>query len=106
MQNRRKSAGDLEARGRGTLAKKGSRVVGRDRRGPTPDEDDGQTTEGRVVAAPEISMEVRGGEEAGKKRTGERVSQVHVDIAGPMPIMLDGEREYVYVIVDDYSRGV
>jgi len=42
---------------RGALAKKGSRVVGRDRRGPTPYGDDGQTTEGRMVAA---CMEVRG----------------------------------------------
>ena|SRR5258706_1991493 len=106
MQNRQKSAGDLEAHGRGTLAKKGSQVVGHDRQGPTPDEDDGQMTEGRVVAAPEISMEVRGGEEASKKRMGKRVLQVHVEIAGPMPIMLDGEREYVYIIVDDYSCGV
>src|SRR5258706_6657747 len=106
MQNRQKSAGHLEAHGRGTLAKKGSRVVGHNHQGPTPDEDDGQTTEGRVVAAPEISMEVRGGEEAGKKRTGKRVLQVHVEIAGPMPIMLDGEREHVYIIVDDHSRRV
>jgi len=45
-------------------------------------------------------MEVKGGKEAGKRRMGKWVSQVHVDIAGPMPIMLDGEREYVYVIVD------
>src|SRR5258706_8423712 len=36
---------------------------------------------------------------------GERVS-VHVDIAGPMPIVLAGEREYGYVVVDDYSRAV
>ena len=39
-------------------------------------------------------------------RTGERVSRVHVDIAGPMAIVLAGEREYVYVVVDDYSRAV
>jgi len=31
---------------------------------------------------------------------------VHVDIAGPMPIVLAGEREYGYVVVDDYSRAV
>jgi len=36
---------------RGTLAKKGSQVVGRDCQGPTPHGDDGQTTEEWVVAA-------------------------------------------------------
>src|SRR5258706_12218485 len=104
MQNRQKSAGDLEAHGRGTLAKKGSRVVGHNHQGPTPDEDDGQTTEGRGVAAPEKSMEVGGGEEAGKKRTGKRVLQVHVEITGSMPIFLDGGGEHVYINLDDHSR--
>ncbi|SRR5258706_16421687 len=37
---------------------------------------------------------------------GKGVSQVHVNTAGHMPIMLDGVREYVYVVVDDYSRMV
>ena len=62
-------------------------------------------TAGRVVAALEIPMEVRGGEEAGK-RTGRRVSRVHIDIAGPMPITLASGREYVYIVVDDYTRAV
>ena len=47
----------------------------------------------------EISLEVMGGEETGKERTGERVSRV--------PCLLCWlVREYVYVIVDDYSRAV
>ena len=60
---------------------------------------------GRVVAALEIPMEVRGGEEAGK-RTDKRVSQVHIDIAGPMPIAPTSGREYVCIVVDDYTRAV
>lgn len=45
-------------------------------------------------------------EEAGKERTGGRVSRGHVDMAGPMPIVLACEREHVYFVVDDYSRVV
>jgi len=44
---------------RGMLARKGSWVVGHNHQGPTPDEDDGQTTEGQVVAAPEISTSAK-----------------------------------------------
>ena len=62
-------------------------------------------TAGRVVAALEIPIEVRGGEEAGK-RTGKRVSWVHINIAGPVAITLASGREYVYIVVDDYTRAV
>ena len=62
-------------------------------------------TAGRVVAALEIPMEVRGSEEA-SKRTGKRVSQDHIDIAGSMPITSASGREYVYTVVDDYTRAV
>ena len=58
-----------------------------------------------MVAALEIPMEVRGSEEA-SKRTGKRVSRVHIDIAGPMPITLASGREYMYIVVDDYTRAV
>ncbi len=59
-------------------------------------------TAGWVMAAPAISIE------AGKERTSKRVSRGHIDIAGPMPVVLAGEREYVYmyVVVDDYTRTV
>ncbi len=43
---------------------------------------------------------------ARRGRASERVSRVHVDTAGPMPIVLASEREYGYVVVDDYSRAV
>ena len=58
-----------------------------------------------MVATLGISMDVRGGEETDKERTGERVSQVHIDITGPMHIVLAGEREYVDVVVDEYSHA-
>jgi len=43
---------------------------------------------------------------ARRGRASERVSRVHVDTAGPMAIVLAGEREYGYVVVGDYSRAV
>ena len=44
--------------------------------------------------------------EEASKRTGKRVSQVHIDIADSMPIPSASGREYVYTVVDDYSRAV
>ena len=42
----------------------------------------------------------------GRERATEYLERVHIDIAGPMPVVSAGGREYVYVIVDDYTRAV
>ena len=42
----------------------------------------------------------------GRGRATEYLGQVHVDIAGPMYIPSAGGRLYLYVAVDDYSRGL
>ena len=42
----------------------------------------------------------------GRKRSSRYLERVHLDIAGPMPVRPVGVREYVYVIVDDYTRAV
>ena len=39
----------------------------------------------------------------GRKRASKYLEQVHINIAGPMPIKSAGGREYVYVIVDNYT---
>ena len=43
---------------------------------------------------------------ARRGQASERVSRVHVNTAGPMAIVLAGEREYGYVVMGDYSRTV
>jgi len=35
-----------------------------------------------------------------------QVSWVHIDVADPIPAVLAGESEYVYLVVDDYTRTV
>ena len=42
----------------------------------------------------------------GRERATEYLERVHIDIAGPMPVVSAGGREYIYVIVDDYTRAV
>ena len=42
----------------------------------------------------------------GRKQASKYLEQVHINIAGPMPIKSAGGREYVYVIVDDYTQAV
>ena len=42
----------------------------------------------------------------GRKRVSKYLERVHIDIAGPMPVKSAGGREYVYVIVDDYTQAV
>ena len=42
----------------------------------------------------------------GRQRANKYLEQVHIDIAGPMPIKSAGGKEYLYVIVDDYTRMV
>ena len=42
----------------------------------------------------------------GRKRGSRYLERVHINIAGPMPVRSAGGREYVYVIVDDYTRDV
>ena len=42
----------------------------------------------------------------GRTRTTEHLERVHVDIAGPMPVLSAGGREYLYVLVDDCTRAV
>ena len=44
--------------------------------------------------------------EVRRKRASRYLERVHTDIAGPMPVKSAGGREYVYVIVDDYTRAV
>ena len=41
----------------------------------------------------------------GRERAKEYLGRIHIDIAGPMPIKSAGGREYVFVVVDDHSRG-
>ena len=42
----------------------------------------------------------------GRTRATEFLERVHIDIAGPMPTPSVGGRRYLYVVVDDYLRGV
>ena len=42
----------------------------------------------------------------GRGRASEYLEQVHVDIAGPMPIASVGGHDYLYVVVDDFTRAV
>ena len=42
----------------------------------------------------------------GRKWASKYLECVHIDIAGPMPIKSAGGREYMYVIVDDYTQAV
>jgi len=42
----------------------------------------------------------------GRGRASEYLGRVHIDIVGPMPVKSVGGREYVYVIVDDYTQAV
>ena len=42
----------------------------------------------------------------GRKRSSKYLERVGLDIAGPTPVRPAGVREYVYVIVDDYTRAV
>ena len=42
----------------------------------------------------------------GRARAVEYLERVHVDIVGPMPVQSAGGKEYVYVVVDDFSRAV
>ena len=51
------------------------------------------------VAAKLVHLPHKGG----RKRVSKYLERVHIDIAGPMPVKSAGGREYVYVIVDDYT---
>ena len=42
----------------------------------------------------------------GRTRASEYLEQVHIDIAGPMPVRSAGGKEYLYVVVDDFMRTV
>ena len=42
----------------------------------------------------------------GRTRATEYLEQVHINIAGPMPVRSAGRKEYLYVIVDDFTRTV
>ena len=42
----------------------------------------------------------------GRGRASEYLGRVHIDIIGPMPVKSAGGREYVYVVVDGYTRAV
>ena len=42
----------------------------------------------------------------GRMRATEYLERVHIDIAGPMPVRSAGGKEYLYVVVDDYTRTV
>ena len=42
----------------------------------------------------------------GRKWASRYLGRVHIDIAGPMPVKSVGGWEYVYVVVDDYTRAV
>src|SRR5258706_9614513 len=39
-------------------------------------------------------------------QAGKYPERVHIKAAGPMPVTLAGGREYVYVVVDDYTEAV
>jgi len=42
----------------------------------------------------------------GRSRASEYLERVHIDITGPMPVKSAGGREYLYLVVDDYTRAV
>ena len=42
----------------------------------------------------------------GRGRATEYLERVHVEIAGPMHVLSARGRLYLYVAVDDYSRGL
>ena len=42
----------------------------------------------------------------GRSRAGEYLERVHIDIAGPMPVRSAGEKVYLYLVVDNYTRAV
>ena len=42
----------------------------------------------------------------GRSRAEEYLGRVRIDIAGPMQVKSAGGREYKYIVVDDYTRGV
>ena len=42
----------------------------------------------------------------GREWVTEYLERVHINIAGPMPVVSAGGREYIYVIVDDYTCAV
>ena len=42
----------------------------------------------------------------GRQRASRYLERVHIDIAGPMPVKSAGGKEYLYVVVDDYTRAV
>ena len=42
----------------------------------------------------------------GCERVGDYLERVHIDIAGPMPVMSAGGKEYLYIIVDNHTRAV
>ena len=39
-------------------------------------------------------------------RATEYLEQVHIDSAGPMPVRSAGGKEYLYVIMDNFTRTV
>jgi len=42
----------------------------------------------------------------GRSRASEYLERMYIDTAGPMPVKSAGGREYLYLVVDDYTRGV